>query len=961
MVQPIWRNEIQQLAENVRKRDIEALKKVVPETLLNLDQALNYRFVVDSTFLQILREIRDGLDLQGRIRELNTQLNDTTLNTFNVPKWLDNQIAYYENRINTLTWEIGALEWQKTPFMAAATNPWSSKDEKNNANIAVRTIDGQIQSKNSEINTSKNNIQTAQTKKDKVEQEKKELETFWNTYKNIIGTSNTTGTRKRLSDLMRIWEIYNINNLIPRQNHSIGEPITATSINLNPLFAPRLWRNTINYAICNSQNGDVIPNTWWLEVTTDSGQNIKLKWIQINGNNIELHNLQIEPMTGLNFPLNLRLSIRGRIQDPVTGMNMDHFKNFDITINQPNFNQAARQTEVTTYNNSWRGHVIEQSLRANHDVLIARLEREAFFRGLEKADGPKFNKLTPEQKEDLYQEARNTYRTATGIPRTGAIFGRATNLRNINNFNTGTLSFLERITGNRHESNKPEFTKNAIAYRDYIHNNLEDQIKKYFERRFDEVFSNNGAGNTYLKTQLTNYLSEIEHQKTDTNIHQNILWDINAVHEMENRRRFGFAGRRDVNYLRFFAGQDSKIEVKDQTVNITTNNRPEDLNNPEPVKYDLNMEVSGKQQISVNIRIGKQKEIKLKAGDPAAMVRRILECEDIQQGKVRAHAVYNVIKGFIEACKKKDISLTYRDPTTGNMMMIKMDGQNIVLEQQDNQTNYGGTFRRNTTVLFDHQYFENTNTFDATTGNENRRLRIGIDRLMGHFNFAMNELHYQYRQASERRRFGLRRWETRMTLPTSLWFSPIKKILNIGKTTKFDFTANVESNGKTISIECVKNKFTFNMEGLKKPISSKTLGKLLRHREWGIRIFDGMERDICGKIYEETIKKMRKNTKIARTNFWVKDCITGRTYILDSDGQLWYVTAEQAATDQNMIRRGRLSGREYGIVNNPPAGRRICDESETREVFKNPFLMGRFIKTMNNRMGIVSSTRALFN
>jgi len=47
-----------------------------------------------------------------------------------------------------------------------------------------------------------------------------------------------------------------------------------------------------------------------------------------------------------------------------------------------------------------------------------------------------------------------------------------------------------------------------------------------------------------------------------------------------------------------------------------------------------------------------------------------------------------------------------------------------------------------------------------------------------------------------------------------------------------------------------------------------------------------MERDICGKVYEELVKKMRENTKIARTNFGVRDCITGRTYILDSDGQL---------------------------------------------------------------------------
>ena len=208
----------------------------------------------------------------------------------------------------------------------------------------------------------------------------------------------------------------------------------------------------------------------------------------------------------------------------------------------------------------------------------------------------------------------------------------------------GTQSFLEWITNDNHESNKPEFTINAEAYRAYIHNNLEDQIKKYFERRFDEVFSNNPDGNTYLKTQLTNYLTEIEHQRVDNDVHQDIERDIDAVDVMENRRRHGIIGRRDVNYLRFFAGVDSKVEVKEQIVNITTNNRPEDLNNPEPVKYDMNMEVSGKQQILVNIKIDKQKEIKLKAGDPASMVRTILQCDAIQHGKVRAHVVYNVIK-----------------------------------------------------------------------------------------------------------------------------------------------------------------------------------------------------------------------------------------------------------------------------------------------------------------------------
>ncbi|MCX6824516.1 MAG: hypothetical protein NT085_05325 [candidate division SR1 bacterium] len=738
------------------------------------------------------------------------------------------------------------------------------------------------------------------------------------------------------------------------------------AINLNNIFIPNnnLPANyRSEYAICNTAGEELQRNGQELDGQIVGGKAVKIKGINIqNVNNInELHinNLQISPLEGVTFPAHLALNVRIRIQDPVTGINLDHFKTLNITINRPIFNQQARQAEVNAINT--RGNTIVNSMNANYATLIARLEREAFYRGLEKADGPKFNKLTPEQKETLYQDVRNTYRTPAGNPRTGAQFGRAANLRRMNNFNTGTLSFLEWITGDNHESNKPEFTINPEAYRAYIHNNLEDQIKKYFERRFDEVFSENLEGNTYLKKQLTDFLTDIEHQKVDTNVHQDILGDIDAVDEMENRRRFGIIGRNDVNYLRFFAGQDSKLDIKDQTVNITTNNRPEDLNNPEPVKYDMNMEVSGKQQILVNIKIEKNKEIKLKAGDPAAMVRKILQCEDIQHGKVRAHVVYNLIKGFIDVAKKKDISLTYRDPGTGDMMVIKMDGKNIVLEQQDDHTNAGGTHRRNTTVLFDHQYFENTNTFDSTRGNENRRLRVGIDRMMGHFNFAMNELHYQYRQASERRWMGLRRGETRMTLPTSFWLSPIKKLINLGTTTKFDFSTTAQANGKSVSIEFKKNKFTLNMAGLKKPISSRTLGKLLRHREGGIRSFDGMERDICGKIYEEMIKKMRENSKIARTNFGVKDAITGRTYILDSDGQLGYINAEQAEANPNMIRRGLLSHRDYGVVNNPPEARRMCDESETREVFKNPFLMGRLIKTMNNRMGIISSTRALLN
>ncbi|MEI7918905.1 MAG: hypothetical protein WCH65_01465 [bacterium] len=64
-----------------------------------------------------------------------------------------------------------------------------------------------------------------------------------------------------------------------------------------------------------------------------------------------------------------------------------------------------------------------------------------------------------------------------------------------------------------------------------------------------------------------------------------------------------------------------------------------------------------------------------------------------------------------------------------------------------------------------------------------------------------------------------------------------------------------------------------------------------------------MERDICGKVYEELVKKMRENSKVAKTNFGVKDNISGRTYILDADGQLGYLTPEQTNEQQKTIRR----------------------------------------------------------
>jgi hypothetical protein len=39
------------------------------------------------------------------------------------------------------------------------------------------------------------------------------------------------------------------------------------------------------------------------------------------------------------------------------------------------------------------------------------------------------------------------------------------------------------------------------------------------------------------------------------------------------------------------------------------------------------------------------------------------------------------------------------------------------------------------------------------------------------------------------------------------------------------------------------------------------------------------------------------------------------------------------------------------MLDHPPVGRTMCDEAETREIYKNPLLMGKLMKAMNIRLG----------
>jgi hypothetical protein len=63
----------------------------------------------------------------------------------------------------------------------------------------------------------------------------------------------------------------------------------------------------------------------------------------------------------------------------------------------------------------------------------------------------------------------------------------------------------------------------------------------------------------------------------------------------------------------------------------------------------------------------------------------------------------------------------------------------------------------------------------------------------------------------------------------------------------------------------------------------------------------------------------------------------------------WWAIAAPGTALFKDIRR--ITGTGYGTLKDTPAARTICNEAEIREIYKDPFLMWKFMKIMNLRLG----------
>lgn len=723
-----------------------------------------------------------------------------------------------------------------------------------------------------------------------------------------------------------------------------------------------------------------IKASWWkykikMKMDDGSDQDVNVSWIEFVGNTLKIwKDISFDP-ANVDMSKPLTFNIAGSfVNVDGTWINVVHMKKIEIKLKCGLLDEPWRKAKFDAYNGSLDPKPIAKALddtftdevwgkKYNHSI-----EREALNDVLKKYSKEEYDKLSEEQKEKFYQRMfRGWWKNKTSKPLWSSkspSFEEFYNAWHIREYSTYRDWF---IADDKSWNKDPEITKSESHYLAFIKDKASTQIKcKEFIKDALEKQMLDATTFTLICSRFTEFLNEIEENKTDNDLNKNIdkklfkRWVRKKV-RMKKGPWSPFHAR-DVNYMRFFNW--SSKSIKDQEVNIYTSEWLRDKDNPK-FKYDLDMNVTWENKIDLKIDIDWQDTVCISAGEPRALARRVLRNNNIWPWKARVHICFNIYKAMIEMAKDKNISLSYRDGKKLKEIYIK-DG-NIIIEEKTEVW-----YKAEKKQIFSEKVFAWVNDFERWKKDEEDIwvLNRWIEELWRHFNRYMNSYHKKYRRATERRVVKLLHSPSRPKLPTSFWLSPIKKILNCKTTTKFDFSETVSAWWRSIQVDFKKNKFTITMDWLKKPISSRDLWKLLNHREKGKRVFDGVERELVQEIYKQLLNKLRDNAKIARTNFGVVDSMTWNLYVLDKEWYFGYVPKwdlkryrwhpmrwlfphlkkSWALLDRNL---------SYGKINyikfDPDK-----DADKINELLENPFLMQRLMKAMNRRMWLGECLRSIF-
>lgn len=731
-------------------------------------------------------------------------------------------------------------------------------------------------------------------------------------------------------------------------------PWAGTDINLDPIF---LWRTrattdtTANYEYqFVDWNGTELQrdthNRLQIQVKTSNWeQTIGVTWLHFDNVtpfNLIINNLQIDPPdTILLEPL--KINIKGNYPNVRhtywlggnTGIDISHTKS--LTINLSNWtpigdDATRRWNALNRVERSPPNRNVRDGIYGEYGRKYKEISRKIFFNIIEKNNNSaEYAKLTDRQKDILREDmqdiqiGRNRILdviTPNAITETGT-----PNTANINTLYEDYKSFIENKSFNEN------ITRSSDVFESYLAMHQPELIEQFLQERVNNYINNNANANIVreIKTTYTSFMNGLRNGPIDSHVDQTIRWSIN--NNLINNLNSPFRPR-DRNYLRFFAGKESASSPEE--VEIMTWKWLEKFN------YNLTCKVESSKKVSVNFEIA-GKTHSIAAWTPSKLIKKILRYNPLEQGKLRCHVAYSFLKGLIDLAHQNDISLKM-NKWRNSISEIKMDeNKNIVLET----TNDNGT-RRETTPIFQEDLFRNTAIYNTSW--EIRSLRGGIENVTKYFEKTMNRVHTSYTDASERRALWFVKWRMRTNIPTSAFLHPIRTLWNLGTKQRFNIE-DVSVPGTDVSISwkngqrTVKkskiwtNKKWEEIDGKRK---NNNLGLILNKRHNRNRVFEGLERDIVATAYEEIIKQLRQNSKIARTNFRAYDPVTRRMYILDEQWNFGYIPKKN--------RKKSRTRRNFGFMRQQPTMIQLTDEKEINEVKKNPLIMARLTKAMWKRM-----------
>ena len=891
-----------------------------------------------STAKNQLNKVDNTLNSMNKITEINSLIDETALNLSSV-LWAKNEL-YIDNDIRN---KLIAIQWRLGAWWA-----WTLVyDIKWKYDIYTHNVE----------------TERAAARAPRAEDLLKQSQ-FWEHLTDPAAWTSTHIARRKTEydNLVSLANQFILGGNYADQTIDFSaSPRTHVSIPLNTFCTTF----PVESELCD-EDWNPLNKTWAnsYEITID-WTTYKLSPVNKVGNSFDFTDMTITPnIADISKPLSLSVTAK---YTSTTGIKVACNKKFKLNLSEwwPR-NAIARQAEIDAYNSSVPGlrvgtNIVENHLQSRFENEEAQIVRDAIARAVKKINSPVFDSLTDPQKEEFYDRIQRTgtlpdltHRVGTG--------GRRELSATLEHWCT-YIAFRDWFADDSQSWNKDQnVTRTRNSYRQYFHDHFREESRKYFDSILDKELVKLD-NETYLKAQVNRYLVEIDANWRDNDDARSRLETPLARDDvsMEKRRRWQarkWFRNRDDNFMRFFSW--STKEIKNQTVNISTTT-PMDPHNIWPINYDMKINVPENNKIWIDIKIQGQEEITLQSWDydPVTLARRILREPSIPTSKARVHMVYNLYKGLLQLAKEKNIKLEYFDSGSNAMREITLaPNWNIVL----NSVVYWTTapYARTSTTLFDEQIFQNNNQYERLLFRNNslEQWILGIAR---HFTYAMNRMDDTYRRSTKRALWRGYRSSARASLPTSFWTSPIRKIINMGNTTNFDFSTSVwETN-----IELKWNTFTVTTPHCPKPIVSKDLWKILHKRVDKKRIFDWVERDIVEAVYSNLINKMRENSKVARTHFWVLDELTWHVYIIDNTGHFGRINRD-ALNWRNIFNfwwnDWVISEKVLRWTWGRPwyAYHRLTADEE-KELLKNPLLMQWFVKAMNRRMGIVESVRAWFD